>query len=67
MAVPKKKTSPSRKGMRAGGQMAARQPISLSLCSNCGQPKRPHHVCPHCGFYKGRQVLNFSKEKRVED
>jgi large subunit ribosomal protein L32 len=26
-------------------------------CSNCGELKRPHHVCGHCGFYNGREVI----------
>ena len=26
-------------------------------CSNCGELKRPHHICSHCGHYNGREVL----------
>jgi large subunit ribosomal protein L32 len=25
-------------------------------CPQCQESKSPHHVCGHCGFYKGRQV-----------
>ncbi len=25
-------------------------------CANCGELKRPHHVCDSCGFYNGREV-----------
>jgi large subunit ribosomal protein L32 len=25
-------------------------------CANCGELKRPHHVCSHCGHYDGREV-----------
>jgi large subunit ribosomal protein L32 len=25
-------------------------------CPNCGELKRPHHICSHCGFYDGREV-----------
>ena len=25
-------------------------------CPNCNQPKQPHIMCKHCGFYDGRQV-----------
>ena len=32
-----------------------------SLCTSCFEPKAPHQVCPHCGSYKGREVI------RVED
>ena len=26
-------------------------------CSNCGELKRPHHVCSSCGHYDGREVV----------
>ena len=26
-------------------------------CSNCGSPVRSHHVCPSCGHYRGRKVI----------
>lgn len=25
-------------------------------CDNCGQSKLSHHICPHCGQYRGRQM-----------
>ena len=55
MAVPKKKVSPSRRGNR-------RSHDSLSMntiveCENCGAEKLPHHVCPNCGYYKKRNVI----------
>jgi large subunit ribosomal protein L32 len=25
-------------------------------CQNCGELKRPHHVCGACGYYDGREV-----------
>jgi len=30
----------------------------LSTCPQCDAPYRPHRVCPACGYYKGRQVIN---------
>ncbi len=33
---------------------------SYEECSECGELKRPHHVCSSCGQYKGREVLEAS-------
>lgn len=54
-AVPKKKTSQSRKGKR-------RQHIRLAIptiipCSHCRNPKLRGRVCPTCGYYSGREVI----------
>ena len=29
-------------------------------CPNCGELKRPHHVCASCGYYDGREVVETS-------
>lgn len=55
MAVPKKKTTPSRRNMRRSHD--ALKPASHVECSNCGEIKLPHHVCPSCGHYDGREVV----------
>ena len=33
---------------------------ALAKCPNCHEMKQPHHVCPHCGYYKGRAVQEKS-------
>ncbi|MDH3703422.1 MAG: 50S ribosomal protein L32 [Alphaproteobacteria bacterium] len=58
MAVPKKKVSKSRRNMRRSHD--ALKPVSYSECSNCGELKRPHHVCAACGSYDGREVLEVA-------
>ncbi len=59
MAVPKKKSSPSRIGMRRIHH--ALTASAHAECSNCGELKRPHHVCSHCGHYDGREVATAGK------
>lgn len=55
MAVPKKKSSSSRRDRRRAHR-ALRKP-GLVSCPTCGSPRRPHRVCPECGTYKGRSVF----------
>ncbi|KAK8861522.1 ribosomal protein L32 [Kwoniella newhampshirensis] len=46
-SVPKKKTSHSRKSMRAANK-GLKNRTNLSLCEACGSIKLTHHVCPTC-------------------
>lgn len=55
MAVPKRKTSPSRRGMRRSHD--ALKAEAFHECSNCGELKRPHNLCPSCGHYNGREII----------
>lgn len=55
MAVPKHKTSKSRRNMRRSHD--ALKATSSVECPNCGELKRPHHVCGACGHYDGREVF----------
>jgi len=36
---------------------------SLGLCSNCKKQVAPHRVCPFCGFYKGKPVVEIKPKK----
>jgi large subunit ribosomal protein L32 len=54
MAVPKKKTSKSKRNMRRSHHALASN--ASNECKNCGERKRPHHVCESCGYYDGREV-----------
>ena len=56
MAVPKRRTSKSKKGMRRSHHRV--DAIAMSRCSNCSQAVITHRVCPNCGFYRGRDVLH---------
>jgi len=55
MPVPKKRTSQSKKGMRRSHDHLSAP--AYSECTQCHEIKRPHHVCPHCGYYKDKEVL----------
>jgi large subunit ribosomal protein L32 len=59
MAVPKKKTSPSRRGMRRSAD-ALKAPTYVEDKSS-GELRRPHHIDLKTGMYKGRQVLKVKK------
>ncbi|MDA0577800.1 MAG: 50S ribosomal protein L32 [Verrucomicrobia bacterium] len=55
MAVPKRKTSKSRKNQR---KRSHRTSVTTGTrCTQCGGLRRPHRVCPACGYYGGRQVV----------
>ena len=53
MAVPKRKTTPSRRNMRRSHHRL--EGVNVVEDSTTGEIKRPHHVSPD-GYYKGRKV-----------
>jgi large subunit ribosomal protein L32 len=57
MAVPKQKISKSRRNMRRAHDGLPSQ--AHAECKNCGELKRPHHVCSACGHYDGREVVEI--------
>ncbi|MGB7404540.1 MAG: 50S ribosomal protein L32 [Pacificimonas sp.] len=57
MAVPKRKTSPSRRDKRRAHH--ALEAKNHQECTNCGELKLPHHVCGACGHYNGREVIEI--------
>lgn len=56
MAVPKRKTSKARQGKRRS-QWKLQAP-NLMACPQCHELKQSHRVCPHCGFYKDKAVVD---------
>jgi large subunit ribosomal protein L32 len=55
MAVPKRKTSPSRRNMRRAHH--ALKANAYAEDTDTGELKRPHHIDLKTGTYRGRQVL----------
>ena len=65
MAVPKRKVSPHRRGIRRSHDSL--KPEAFHECSNCGELKRPHHVCPSCGHYATREVIAAADEVDLDE
>lgn len=56
MAVPKKKTSKSKKNMRRSHDSVSVP--GISTCPQCQEIKQPHRVCSSCGMYKGKEIIS---------
>lgn len=55
MAVPKRRTSKARKRKRRSH--LHKTPRTLQLCGQCSTVKPSHVVCPNCGHYMGRTLV----------
>jgi large subunit ribosomal protein L32 len=62
-AQPKRKTSHGRTGKRRSHN--ARKAPVLVDCPQCHTPMLPHHACPTCGTYNGREVVKIEGPKRA--
>lgn len=63
MAVPRRKTTPHRRGNRRSAD-ALKAPTYVED-KDSGELRRPHHVDLKTGMYRGRQILNI-KSKQAE-
>ncbi len=57
MSVPKKRRT--RSSVKKRQSHDSLKKIELSVCPKCKKKVLPHTVCPHCGTYKGKQVLKI--------
>lgn len=55
MAVPKRRTTRSKRNMRRANHDKVVAP-NLIPCPNCSEVMVSHRVCPACGYYKGRAI-----------
>lgn len=55
MAVPARRTSKAKKAKRRTHYKLTIK--GLNACSNCGEMRKSHHVCPACGHYDGKDVM----------
>jgi large subunit ribosomal protein L32 len=60
MAVPKRKTSPAKRGMRRSHD-ALKKPTYVED-KDSGELRRPHHIDLKTGMYRGRQILKVKTE-----
>jgi len=64
MANPKRRHSAERQATRRANWKL--KETDLSICTQCKNMKRPHRVCPHCGYYKGKMVVDMDKKKKED-
>jgi large subunit ribosomal protein L32 len=61
MAVPKKKTTPSRRGMRRSHD-ALKTLGNITFDKTTGEAKLAHHISMIDGYYKGKQVVKVKSK-----
>ncbi len=64
MALPKRQHSKTR-GRKRRTHWKLEAP-NLGKCSHCQKPVAPHKVCPYCGYYKGKQIIEIKPKKKKE-
>jgi large subunit ribosomal protein L32 len=55
MAVPKRRMSKSQ-GRKRRSHNAIKK-VQLAYCHQCGTAAPTHVVCPNCGYYQGRTLV----------
>ncbi|MCL2743579.1 MAG: 50S ribosomal protein L32 [Planctomycetaceae bacterium] len=58
MAVPKRKHSNARTGTRRSHDH--KKLVQLSNCLQCNKAIPTHTICPQCGYYMGRKVVDVA-------
>lgn len=70
MTAPKQRHTKSRRDKRRQHLKLEHQ--AFSICPRCKSPILPHRMCPNCGYYKGREVIDVlekleKKEKKQRE
>lgn len=58
MAVPKRRTTRAKRNQRRANHDRITAP-NIAPCPNCAEMMIPHRVCPSCGHYGGREVIEI--------
>ncbi len=64
-ALPKRKYAKARRGKRRNHLGVT--PPPRDYCPQCHSPKLPHRVCPTCGTYAGREVIEMESPKKPSE
>ena len=64
MAVQQNKVSKSRRNNRRAHDALVANP---NECPNCGELKRPHHVCAACGHYDDKEIVAQADEVDLDE
>ena len=59
---PKRKHSQGRRDRRRSHD--GLEAHNLVQCSNCGEMRLPHRVCPNCGHYHSREIIDMEEKKK---
>ena len=63
MPNPKSRHARSRRDKRrANWKISA---VNVVSCPDCQEPALPHRVCPSCGSYRGKKVLEVVEKETV--
>lgn len=65
MGVQQHRRSKSRNRRRRAEILKLENP-SIVTCPKCHELKQPHRICPACGYYDGRKILEVNKKKKAE-
>jgi large subunit ribosomal protein L32 len=60
-ALPKRRRAKSSQGKRRTINLTLSR---LDYCPQCHSPKPSHRVCPVCGSYGGREVIEIKSPKK---
>lgn len=64
MPVPKRKMSRARRDKKHANKHII--PQAFTFCAHCSESIMPHQICIHCGFYKGKKVMETKKDRLVK-
>jgi len=42
------------------------KPTNVGVCTTCQAPLLPHTACKNCGTYKGKQVIDTTRDLKRE-